>query len=329
MQGPVTQTNTIDVVRHYQKIFGPKNVVVSQWDSDPIIDVPARKVLNKSNYYEEFQTFKLLNNTNRVNQAYTTFHGVKYLLDNGSYDLIIKTRTDEYYEDLEPLIDQAANDLSKIHCGNVFFRKTFPWHIGDHIYIGTPELIDEFVSVQYDFYMHLLRDYNACYEEFTTNNERWRKAVYRSREPFVLHPLTPRYMPVESVMVLLFLWRRKPNLTIADFPQLFKQYFDVYDTLKSKRGYVACNTSRFSRISFDDLLDISGMLKRTGHWCESCPKKLLCATRKQFYRLLFILSDRINSMDELVPLTHDWTTYLAYTACEMLHPDTYSLIDCT
>ena len=50
---------------------------------------------------------------------------------------IVRTRGDEFYSHLEPLINVFKADDSKFVCGNIFARNwhDIPYHIGDHLFI--------------------------------------------------------------------------------------------------------------------------------------------------------------------------------------------------
>ena len=63
-----------------------------------------------------------------VNSIYNALKGVdtKY---------VIKTRSDEYYKNLDCFIDEFMNDDDKIVCGNIFVRNGMPYHFGDHIFV--------------------------------------------------------------------------------------------------------------------------------------------------------------------------------------------------
>lgn len=59
-------------------------------------------------------------------------------------DFVIRTRSDERWLNLEPLIEKFnSSNRQKIVCGNIFFRKftDTQYHPGDHLYIGSTTVL--------------------------------------------------------------------------------------------------------------------------------------------------------------------------------------------
>jgi hypothetical protein len=72
-------------------------------------------------------------------QFYSTYHGAM----NTKTKYIIKTRSDEFYEDLTPFINEFLKNDNRIVCGTAFVR---PWYecthqFGDHMFIVKTEVL--------------------------------------------------------------------------------------------------------------------------------------------------------------------------------------------
>ena len=84
-----------------------------------------------------------------VGQANETFSyqvtSIRYGAQGCRYESqwMIRTRSDERWGNLQPLIDRFEQDQTKIVCGNIFFKPwdDFAMHFGDHLFIGCPHTI--------------------------------------------------------------------------------------------------------------------------------------------------------------------------------------------
>lgn len=134
IQGPLNRTS-LDHIDHYLS-YG--RVLISFWDTDDeslLYDIPSEVELVKRSppthkYYQQ-DTFDY--------QIWSIYNG----LYNVKTPIVIRTRSDEYYGNLDPLIERFNSDRTKIVCGNVFFKKwnAIPFHIGDHLFMGDTELL--------------------------------------------------------------------------------------------------------------------------------------------------------------------------------------------
>lgn len=64
-------------------------------------------------------------------QLYTTYSG---LLESKT-KFSAKVRSDEYYQNLNPLIEKLSQNEEKMICNNIFFKRweIYPYHISDHL----------------------------------------------------------------------------------------------------------------------------------------------------------------------------------------------------
>ena len=153
--------NTLVSLRMYAKYF---NVVFSTWRTKDLAETNLLKMLSDEDfviviaYNQDHVEEKLITDDSRYLQYLTTYRG----LLNVETDYVIKTRTDEYYTDLMPLVEKFLENDEMLVSNNVFFRKTqeYPFHPSDHLYIGKTKTlqmtlcscIQEFVSGSADTY---------------------------------------------------------------------------------------------------------------------------------------------------------------------------------
>jgi len=128
IQGPLDEIS-ISAVQYY-KTIGP--IVISYWDNSN--ESLLEELKNDTIIY----TKNKLPGTKEYKQAtadmqfWSVYHGLAAVQTK----FVIRTRSDEWYGNLDPLI--AKLDINKIICGNIFFKRwsNFQNHIGDHLFIG-------------------------------------------------------------------------------------------------------------------------------------------------------------------------------------------------
>lgn len=138
IQGPLNDTS-LECVKYYS-IIGP--VVICYWNTDDI------SILNKYNLTDCILVRYPIPHPPFVYKAETFTYqlsSIAYGLKNVDTPYVIRTRSDERYENLQPLIEKFNEDKSKIVCGNMFFRKwtSAKHHIGDHLFIGKTDILLE------------------------------------------------------------------------------------------------------------------------------------------------------------------------------------------
>lgn len=141
IQGPLNNIS-INNIKNYQKFA--KKIVISHWDEDTTNikkDFPlVKKLINKEN-------IKIISNPipNLENKRGILKDSTFYLALESTYkgiiecdtEYIIKTRSDEYFTNLQAIVDKTLDFKgNKIVCGNIFVKnyKNYPMHIGDHIF---------------------------------------------------------------------------------------------------------------------------------------------------------------------------------------------------
>lgn len=124
IQGKVLQS-TYDF---YYKLYPTTPIIVSTWENSDV-ECDGNTTLIKSKYPDDF------GHQNKNLQIQSTIAGLSFVTTK----YVIKLRGDEEYSNLEHAIDILLKNDDKILTSPVFFRKwnKYPYHISDHILIGT------------------------------------------------------------------------------------------------------------------------------------------------------------------------------------------------
>lgn len=133
IQGPLDPISLSNLI--YYKTIGP--VVISYWEGDDESLLPddpdlilIKRPLPSHRAYRQ-DTFDY--------QIWSIYHGLCKI--NTFYT--IRTRSDEKYGNLQPMIDLFEINKQKVVCGNIFFKRwdEFSFHPGDHLFIGDSDLL--------------------------------------------------------------------------------------------------------------------------------------------------------------------------------------------
>jgi hypothetical protein len=132
VQGPPNKVS-LDALEYYRSVA---NVAISTWHGDVSI---------MNNYYFgdcEVRLSPLPKHVYFVGKPNETFTYQIYSILSGlecvRTPFVIRTRSDEAWYNLEPLIEFFLKNENKIVCGNIFFKRwsDFSFHIGDHLIVG-------------------------------------------------------------------------------------------------------------------------------------------------------------------------------------------------
>ena len=159
IQGPINDLS-LNCIPEYSK-FASK-IIISTWD----ISIERGEELFKT--YSKYCDIKIVsypqpNHTELINTGVitgvgsdTTFYWQILGVYNGSSvcdtKYIIRTRSDEYFSNLLPLLDLVVENNFKFTCGNIWFKpKLFkPLHIGDHLYFSETSLLNNSLKMIID-----------------------------------------------------------------------------------------------------------------------------------------------------------------------------------
>jgi len=146
IQGPISELS-LRSLREYSKEY---RVVFSTWmESSYLID-EAKEIAEKN------ENIKLVLSespdiSNKIGLLKdTTFYyavaGMDIALKHVDTDFVIRTRSDEHFEDFQTIVSLALGspkNKEKFICGNIFVRKfnDVQYHIGDHVYIAKTEYL--------------------------------------------------------------------------------------------------------------------------------------------------------------------------------------------
>lgn len=127
LQGKILQETINFFVKHYPT----QNVVISTW-------IGCKLDFSKLPQSYNVILTKLPKDGGHQNinyQILSTNNGLKYV----ETDYVIKLRGDEYYSNIEYIVNEIAMNPTKLHCSPVFFRhwEFMQYHISDHIIAGT------------------------------------------------------------------------------------------------------------------------------------------------------------------------------------------------
>ena len=160
IQGPLNNVS-LKNVENYKK-FG--NVVISHWDEKKSVIQEKFAILNdfkndpkvkivSAPLPEREEKVGILKDSTFYWAVESCYHGFEAC----ESEYVIKTRSDEYFSDLQPMIDQVLKDKGNVFvCGNIFVKSNLecPMHIGDHIFSLKTKTAQH-------MYRHLMDMYNG------------------------------------------------------------------------------------------------------------------------------------------------------------------------
>jgi len=83
-------------------------------------------------------------------QLYSTYNGLKHITTK----YVVKTRSDEFYEDLTIFLDEFLKNDNRVVCGNTYLRLWYDLthHMGDHLFVIKTEVLKKAVKKLLDMY---------------------------------------------------------------------------------------------------------------------------------------------------------------------------------
>ncbi len=128
IQGPLEETFLQEI--EYYKTLG--RVIICTWKGQDVSLLDG--VTGISVIERDEPTQRRYKQPTFDHQAWSLFYGLEIV----GTPYVIRTRTDERWGNLAPLLERFEQDREKIVCGNIFFKtwRERPFHFGDHLFVG-------------------------------------------------------------------------------------------------------------------------------------------------------------------------------------------------
>jgi len=155
IQGPINEIS-LNVIPDYSKFA--KNIIISTWNltESEINSLYAKygsvcnlKVISEiqPNYMDLINSNQIVGVTPGTTwylQVLGLYNGVK----NCDTKYIIRTRSDEFFKNLEPLLLKVNENNFKFTCSNIWFkpRHFMQLHIGDHLYFSKTNILKKSIN---------------------------------------------------------------------------------------------------------------------------------------------------------------------------------------
>jgi hypothetical protein len=209
-------------INKYKK-FG--KVIVSCWEDD-LNPHSAEDIKIIRSKYPRNQFY---NSSNFYYQCYSSLAGLLAV----DTPFVIKVRSDEYYEDLNILLEKMSRQPHKMITNNVFFRidSERKFHVSDHLIAGSTR--------------DMIRTFQIASLLCTTNH----KFISGDQFGTKLGRLVP-----EQIICCSFLKGKNIPINTDRSKQIMMQNFDVVKVQDFGKFIVSCNSCRDREISDPDLL---------------------------------------------------------------------------
>lgn len=148
IQGPLKATS-LNNLEHYSE-FG--KVIVSHWSEDPIelqkqlIEAQVKydniSSISSSDPPDPFMHPGLAGTKKQEDYRHHQFQSLHEALKLCKTKFALKTRSDEYWVNVDPLLKMFSKDINKLVTSNVFYKPNYvqPYHISDHLMLARTDL---------------------------------------------------------------------------------------------------------------------------------------------------------------------------------------------
>jgi hypothetical protein len=222
IQGPLNNIS-LENIKNYEK-FGP--IIVSHWDVEPSEIKYKFPIISKlkRNKRIKFVSRTLPNLEKKIGILKdSTFYWALESTYNGitecETEYVVKTRSDEYFTNLKPIITKALKfEGKKFVCGNIFIRdyKEYPMHIGDHVFCLK-------TSDMFLMYKNLYKMYNKL-QKF----ESWAKHGPTTAEQIIGYSFLKYVKQLTSDDISKSLCPLKPSISgLTQKPGWVKKIFEI------------------------------------------------------------------------------------------------------
>lgn len=127
----------LQTIKQHKQYFD--EIILSTWEESSASS--CKVIANDTKEAEKYK--KYIPHANAYFQFYSTLQGLKQV----KTDFVMKQRTDEFYTNLEPMINLIKQNPDKFCCLNVFIEqwRNFPYYISDHVFgTNTKDLLNTF-----------------------------------------------------------------------------------------------------------------------------------------------------------------------------------------
>jgi len=308
IQGPLKNSDTLErSLSCVQEFISPEDIVISSWLGEDLQSKVNVEIIRSDpallNVNENY--FDILNQNNRFYQVYSTAVGIAHLLRKKDYDYLIKLRTDEYYCDYTELINRMTSD-PRIHSGNMFFRKDFPFHVGDHLMACPAEEIKQFFEASVTKFIELTNP-ETFFAEF--KGDKYQKTIFPANSALSsIFSWDLTVLPVETVLTLFYLWSKGHDVQLSDQVELMNKYFCPFPIQKFKKFQATANVIflQFTEETIEGLRDsILGPM----YECKSCPPDIICSQRQHQALVCCLIDSFTLDSSEIVSLPNGADNY--------------------
>lgn len=140
VQGPLNDVS-LEALEYYRTI-GP--VVISTWDTEDLSTLSKYDPAGCKVILDRLPTPVYFVDTPNKTFSYqirSILNGLRAV----DTEHVIRTRSDEHWGNLQPLIERyQSHNHEKVVCGNIFFKRwdmQYHFHIGDHLFIGKTDTL--------------------------------------------------------------------------------------------------------------------------------------------------------------------------------------------
>jgi hypothetical protein len=197
--------------------------------------------------YKESEILQAKKNLNNGNEAYQ-FYSTKIAAEASNKKFCIKTRSDEYYENIDYFINYLKNNENLVVTNNVFFRRFEYWrfHPSDHIFASKTELMKNAFKILWDSV--LIKDKNERYEKY--------KYYYALKKDKDWHsPIPYGWIAPEQYIAISYINAIKIKLNITEDEifnddKFFKKWFRMINVSDLKPYKISYNSNKNGHLKY-------------------------------------------------------------------------------
>jgi hypothetical protein len=208
---------------------------------------------------------------------------------------------------------------SRIDTGSLYCRKTFPFHIGDHILAGSTDEMTFFYDQIMKHFQRLM-----VFETFVQDceDEKYQRAIFPTdTELHEIYKWHAYSIPAETSFTLDYLWGKGHTVTVYDHIDLMNKYFKVVPFQWFNAFYAHSNTLKIS-VTHENIAALPEQISNSAKLiCTACPKEILCQERKHHALVYALVVGIAEDNSDFFPLDNASFTYNSLVAPWRVLPD--------